>query len=238
MSEALAIPATTLVLKLIIEARLKLAYAPLSAPPVSVAPPPPRTAPPPAAANNAVAAAEPAGLILFMHHVAPSAAWRNMFDPHMNATGTRQGPAPVVLDLAYLLAAQGSDLEREALLGIGVSALTRNALVPRAMITALLGSLSVPPAPTRITERLPLAPLADAAQQLEQLAIAQSPMDIDVSTKLWSALQSPLRPTALFTVTTLFLNVDENFPATKPVETVAVAAVPDPVPSISLPVPP
>ena len=52
-------------------------------------------------------------------------------------------------------------------------------------------------------------------------------MDIDVSTKLWSALQSPLRPTALFTVTTLFLNVEESFLPAKEVATVALETVPD-----------
>jgi hypothetical protein len=238
MSEALAIPATTLVLQLIIQERVNKAYgSTLTAPHVvSVAPPPPRPGPLPAASGNmALEPAESPSLILFMHHVTPSPAWRNMFEPHINSAGQRQGPAPVVLDLAYLLAAQGADLEREVLLGIGVSALTRNALVPRAMIRSLLGRISAPTPATRITENLPKAPLADAAKQLEQLAISQSPMDIDVSTKLWSALQSPLRPTALFTVTTLFLNVDETFPDAKKVSRIDIDSVPDATSRLGLP---
>jgi hypothetical protein len=236
MSEALAIPATTLLLKMIIEARLHAAYAPLTPPPVSVAPPPPRPVPAPAAhTRGSKPVAEPAGLILFMHHVTPNTAWRNMFEPHMTSEGKRQGPAPLVLDLAYLLAAQGDDLEREALLGIGVNALTRNALVPRPMIKSLLGKISRPLSENTITDRLSLAPLADTAKQLEQLAISQSAMDIDVSTKLWSALQSPLRPAALFNVTSVFLSVEENFPASKEVKKVVLEGVPDATARLGLP---
>ena len=211
MSEALAIPATTLVLKLLIEKRLKAAYGTgLTAPPVSIAPPPQRAA---ATGAGPPPPAETAALYLFLHHVSPNPAWRNMYEPHVASDGSRIGPAPVVLDLAYLVTAQGGDLEREVILGIAVSALTRNAILPRPMITKLLDSVSVATPPATMLERVARAPLADPAHQLESLSIAQNPIDIDMSTKLWSALQSPLRPSAYFTVSTVFLEVDETFPA-------------------------
>lgn len=222
MSEALALPATTLVLKLLIEKRLKIAYAPLPSPTVSVEPPPPRAPP----AGGAAAPAEPPGLFLFMHHVTPNAAWRNMFEPHVDALGRRVAPAPVALDLHYLLAAQGADLEREALLGVGVSALTRNAVLPRKMIADLLGSLQPPGAPQRIVDRLPDAPLATKPPQFESIALAQSPLDLDASTKLWSALHSPLRPCAHFVVTTVFLAVEEDLPEPATVASVRLTARP------------
>jgi len=217
MSEALAIPATTLVLKLLIEKRLKAAYgAALTPPVVSIAPPPQRSAAPSAA--GPAPPAEAAGLYIFLHHVTPNPAWRNMYDPHVGGDGKRTGPAPVVLDLSYLVTAQGADLEREAILGVAVSALTRNAIVPRNMITTMLGGVSVNVPAVTILDKVPKAPLADPNHQLESLTISQSPIDIDMSTKLWSALQSPLRPSAYFTVTTVFLEVDEVFPAPIDVE--------------------
>jgi hypothetical protein len=223
MSEALAIPATSLVLKLLIEKRLKAAYSPLTAPTVSTSPPPQRVAP---ASGGGAPAPEPAGLYLFLHHVTPNGAWRNMYDPHVDAEGQRKSVAPTVLDLAYMVAAQGADLEREVLLSIAVSALTRNAIIPRPMITALLGGIVVPANPTKITDLLPQAALADPGKQLESLSIAQTPMDIDMSTKLWSALQSPLRPSAYFTVTTVFLTVNETFPAPGIADTVKIGVRP------------
>lgn len=229
MSEALAIPATTLVLKLLIEKRLKVAYGPgLTPPAVSTAPPPQRSAAP--AGPGPTPPAEAAGLYLFLHHVTPNPAWRNMYDPHVGFDGKRTGPAPVVLDLSYMVAAQGADLEREALLGTAVSALTRNAIVPRNLVTSLLGSVSVATPAVTILDDVPKAPLADPNHQLESLTIAQSPIDIDMSTKLWSALQSPLRPSAFFTVTTVFLEVDETFPAGIDVETLRLGLWPDPAP--------
>jgi hypothetical protein len=233
MSEALAIPATSLVLKLLIEKRLKAAYSPLTAPTVSTSPPPQRIASP--AGATAAAAPEPAGLYLFLHHVTPNGAWRNMYDPHVGADGQRKSIAPTVLDLAYMVAAQGADLEREVLLSVAVSALTRNAIIPRAMITALLAGVQVPANPTKITDLLPQAALGDPNKQLESLSVAQTPMDIDMSTKLWSALQSPLRPSAYFTVTTVFLNVEETFPPPGKADRVRIGVHPASTPRDDLP---
>jgi Pvc16 N-terminal domain len=234
MSEALAIPATTLVLKLLIEKRLAIAYgADLTAPTVSTVPPPQRVA-----AAHAVGApppAEGAALHLFLHHVTPNPAWRNMYEPHIGSDGTRRGPAPVALDLSYLVAAAGASLERETLLGVAISALTRNAIVPRAMITALLGGVSATTPPVTVLDLVPKAPLADPVHQLESLSIAQSPIDVDMSTKLWSALQSPLRPSAYFTVTTVFLDVEETFPAAIGVDKLRVGLWPDSRPRKDVP---
>ena len=82
---------------------------------------------------------------------------------------------------------------------------------------------------------LPTAPLADATKQLESITITQLSLDIDMSTKIWSALQSPLRPSAYFTVTTLFLNVDETFPDPLPVNDVRLGVWPNPIPTSSQP---
>jgi hypothetical protein len=221
MSAHFAIPATTFVLKAIIESRLKTAYGAFTPPKVSIEPPP--RLPPP---SNGAPAAEPTGLILFLHHAGPNPAWRNMYDPHVDGGGKRFAKAPLVLDLQYMLAAQGLDLEREALLGVGMSAFHRNGIVPRPMIQQILGAIVVPPIPAKLMDTLTTEPLADPNNQPESITISQQPVDIDMSTKLWSALHSPLRPCAYYLVTTVFLDTGETFPAAKTVDTVVVAGRP------------
>src|SRR5262249_35948601 len=158
MSAHFAIPATSFVLKAIIEARLTVAYGAFPRPTVSIEPPP---RPPPPGNGDA----EPAALILYMHHAGPNAAWRSMYDPHIDGNGKRFAKAPLVLDLYYVLAAQGRDLEREAVLGVGMSALHRNAIVPRPMIQQILGAIAIPHPPGKLMDSLTGEPLADPANQ-------------------------------------------------------------------------
>lgn len=221
MSAELAIPATTYVLKSIIEQRLAIAYQGLSVPSVLVTPPP---RPAQTSSNgNQQPPVEPTTLTLFMHHAGPNPGWRNMHAPVVDSGGRRVAANPLVLDLQYLLAANGADLEREALLGIGMTALHRNAIVPRPMITAILAGIAPPSQPERLLDKLGDETLADKAFQPESITISQVPVDLDLSTKLWSAFQSPIRPSAMYLVTTVFLDVDETFPAPPLVETVRVA---------------
>lgn len=225
MTAALAIPATTHILREIIVERLKLAYAGGTVPPVSIDPPP-RLPPPPASTAAAVAVAEPVALTLYMHHAGANTAWRNMHDPHVDADGRRIGKAPLVLDLNYMLAAHGSTLEREAVLGIAMSALHRYGIVPRDKITALMAA-NTPPAPDgALIEKLTEEPLDDKASQPESITISLAPIDIDLSTKLWSALQTPIRPSAFYLVTTVFLDIDDSYPPGVAVKRVAVASRP------------
>ncbi len=227
MTAHFAIPATTFVLQGILQRRLDAVYIGFNTPPV-LAEPPPRPPSAPVQPDQPQAAEAPA-LYLFLHHAGPNPAWRNMYEPHVSGLdGKRMGPAPLALDLHYMLAATGARLEREVLLGTGIHALTRNAIVPRPMIQAILGAIAVPNPPVTLMDSLTAEPLDDPARQPEQITISQAPVDIDMSTKLWSALQAPLRPCAYFLVTTVFLDLDEVFPAVQPVDEVAVAVVPDP----------
>jgi len=233
MTAHFAIPATTFVLRAVLQQRVDLAYGSFPAPLVSVEPPP---RPPATVANGAAAPqSEAAGLYLFMHHAGPNPAWRNMFEPHVGSDGLRHGPSPLALDLHYLLAATGSDLEREALLGLGVTALTRHGIVPRALIRSILTAISVPTPPVKFLDSLPNEPLGDPAHQPEQITVSQASVDVDLSTKIWSALQSPMRPCAHFLVTTVFLDVDETLPAGKPVDVLHVGVRPDPTRDTTLP---
>jgi hypothetical protein len=221
LSAHFAIPATTFVLKAIIEARLKVAYGAFAVPKVSIEPPP---RPPAPAAGNPQP--EPAGLNLFMHHASANGAWRNMYEPHVDGTGKRFTKAPLVLDLHYLLGAQGSDLEREALLGVGMSALHRNGVIPRPMIKQILDAIAIPAAPTKLMDTLTGEPLDEAANQPESITVSPQAFDVDMSTKVWSALQSPMRPCAYYLVTTVFLDTGEQFPPAGVVESIVVTERP------------
>jgi len=232
MTAHFAIPATTFVLREILQRRVKAAYGAFAAPTVSIEPP---LRPPATPANGTPSQPEPAGLHLFLHHAGPNPAWRNMYEPHVDGLGRRQGPSPLALDLHYLLAATGADLEREVLLGLGITALTRHGIVTRPLIHAILSAIAVPQPPTRLLDSLTAEPLDDPAQQPEQITVSQAPVDVDLSTKIWSALQSPMRPCAHFLVTTVFLDVEETFPPGKETVKVRVGVRPDPTVASSLP---
>lgn len=221
MSAHFAIPATTFVLRSLIEARLKAAYGPFTPPAVSIEPPPRPPAP-----SNGAPPPEAAGLILYLYQAGPNAAWRNRCEPQVDSQGNRLAPAPLVLDLHYMLAAQGADLEREAVLGIGMSAFHRNGIVPRPMIQALLGAVPPPGSPTKLMDSLTAEPLGDKTEQPEAITIVQQSLDLDQATKLWSALQSPLRPSAFYLVTTVLLHGNEVAEPAEPVEQVVIAARP------------
>jgi hypothetical protein len=223
VSAHFGIPATTFVLSRIIQERVKMAYGAFAPPVVSVEPPP-RPPATPAGGNGGQPQPEPPALHLFLHSVSPNLALRNAHEPHVGADGARTGRSPLALDLHYVLAATGADLEREVLLGLGVVALTRFGVVPRPKIAAILAAEPPPAQPQKLLESLTAEPLD---QQLTQITVTQAPVDVDLSTKIWSALQSPLRPSAHFLVTTVILDVDETLPAPREVTKVVVGARPD-----------
>ncbi len=227
MSAGLAIPATTTVLRAILMARLRTSYGSMRVPPVLIAPPPPRSAVPATELAAQQPPVEEAALHLFLYHASPNASLRNRFDPGMDSAGQRIARVPLVLDLHYLLAASGADLEREALLGIALHAFHRNAILPRPMIESLLATSTAPDDPTRLTDLIPDEPLFQREHQPQQITLSPLPADLDALTKLWSALQSPLRPSALFLVTTVFLDNDEPVTPPRRVDEVDLGLRPD-----------
>jgi hypothetical protein len=215
-----AIPATTFVLKAVIEKALAKVYgAGGNAPPVSIAPPP-RSDPlrPPPNGDP-----EATSVLLFLYHVTPNAAWRNIFDPPVDGAGTRVARAPLVLDLHYLIAATGVDFEREAVFGVALHALTRLGILPRLAIKAILEGVMAPPANAPLMAKLTTEKLWE---QYEQITLSQQALDADSLSRLWTAFQSPFRPSAGITATTVFLDIEENFPVGPVVKEVGLAARP------------
>jgi Pvc16 N-terminal domain len=222
MSAQFAIPATSFVLKALIEAQLKIAYGAFVPPKVSIEPPP-RPAPTP----SANAQPEAPGIILYMHHAGQNIGWRNMEVPYVETSGVKSTKTPLVLDLHYMLAATGADLEREALLGIAMTAFHRNGIVKRSLVNTILSAIAIPAPPTRMMDNLTAEPLANPLQHPESIKISQHPVDIDMSTKLWSALQSPIRPCAYYLVTTTVLETDDSVADGLPATNVRISGRPN-----------
>lgn len=229
MSARFAIPATTFVLKSVIEKELKAAYGTANPPPVLIAPPPrPPAAPPPAAVGGAPAVDREASAVhLFMHHVAPNPAYRNLDVTYIEDDLTRSVRRPLVLDLHYLLAATGAGLERETLLGVAMTALHRQAILERADVFAILDAVTPPAGSTDPMDGMYDEPLWNQGQHPEAIKISQHPLDIDMSTKLWSALQAPIRPSAYYLVTTTFLDTQASLPEGPPVTVMTIAGRPN-----------
>ena len=128
--------------------------------------------------------------------------------------------------LHYLLAATGAGLERETLLGVAMTALHRRAILDRADVFAILDAVTPPPASTDPMDEMYDEPLWNQGQHPEAIKISQHPLDIDMSTKLWSALQSPIRPSAYYLVTTTFLDTQVSLNEGPPVTEMNIAGRP------------
>ncbi len=214
MTAALAIAATTEVLHYLVESALTKAAAVhgFAAPGVrSGAPPKPET-------NGS----EPSVVNLFLHGVTPNPALRNHEAPYRDANGRRRSNAPLALDLHYLLSAHGGEAIREIGLGAAMHSLQQAAIVPRTTIRSALESLASSNDPAKKA----LATRSGLAEQLESLTISLQSLDVDALTKLWTAVQSPLRPSAGYLVTTVLLDDDQPQATALPALQAALTALP------------
>ena len=157
---------------------------------------------------------EASQLNLFLYQVIPNASWRNQGLPAHDSGGRqRLTNPPLALDLNYLISAySGGDLHAEILLGYAMQLMHEFPIITREMIrTALTPSpdlgVVLPPA---------LRALADCglAEQIELLRITPLTLNTEESSKLWSATQSSLRPTAAYQVSVVL--IEANRPALAP----------------------
>ncbi len=216
MTAALAIAASSEVLRFIIEdAMVRAGQALNFAPPPTTIGPPPR---PPQTNGGGQPLAETASVNLFLHRVTPNPAWRNLNAPERDRQGRRLNNAPLVLDLHYLLSAHGFDIDREIGFGTALHALHQAAIVPVELVRLALRSLANNANPLR-----KILAGEGLASQIERLTITPETLDVDAATKIWNAAQSPYRPSAGYLVTTVFL--EDARPATQPLPISASAGL-------------
>lgn len=187
MSTALAIAATTAVLKSLLDNRFS---DPVVAASFGASGRPQVTVLPPDAVIPANTQLEDETLNLFLYQVTPNVGWRNVGLPSRDDQGERVTNPPLALDLHYLLTAYGNEpFHAEMILGYGVQLLHEISILTRGAIrTALQG---LPPA----SQVLATAELAD---QVEQIKLSPTGMSSEEISRLWSAFQTHYRPTAAY----------------------------------------
>jgi hypothetical protein len=157
---------------------------------------------------------EPSQLNLFMHRVSANAGWRNEGLPARDASGRqRLANAPLAIDLHYLLSAYSAgDLHAEILLGYAMQWLHERPVLTREAIQAALTPSPLPGTP--LEQALADSGLAD---QIELVKITPEHLDTEEMSKLWTATQSHLRPTAAYRATVVLIEATEPVRSPLPV---------------------
>ncbi|WP_313341546.1 DUF4255 domain-containing protein [Stenotrophomonas sp.] len=152
---------------------------------------------------------EPNQINLFLYQVSANSGWRNVGLASRDGAGQRTANPPLALDLHYLLTAFGSqELNRDALLGLGMQALHETPLLDRARLRALLA----PPA-------LPFGSFSaeSLADQVEWLKITPQYLGAEELSKLWTAAQARFRASMAYQVSVVLIQSDANVRAALPV---------------------
>lgn len=208
MSNALAIGAVTAVIKNLLENGLVQQGISTSlgeTPAVTVLSPSP---------DSTNGAAPKDRLNLFMYQTVPNSVWRNHALPSRNSSGDRISNPPLALDLLYLLTAYSQQsFHAEIMLGYAMQLLHETPVLPRELIRSVLRNLVISAQPAE--KALATADLAD---QVEQIKITPQPMGTEEVSKLWSAIQTQYRPTAMYHVSVVLIEAQRSLKSSLPVQ--------------------
>ena len=188
MIAALAIAATSEILRSLIEDTLQKAGQALAFdPPAVTIGSPPGGAPSTASVN------------LFLCQAVPNPAFKNAPGFTRGTLADRLEGQPLQLDLSYLVSAHGESSSREVGLGAAIDALRQTPAPSSERIRAALTGLAGDEDPLRRA-------LADAsvADGFENLTIKAQSLGIDSTAGLWIATQAPFGPSAMYVVTIVF----------------------------------
>lgn len=172
-------------------------------------------------------AASPDRLNLFLFQATENQGWRNLGLPTRSAAnGDRLRNPPLALDLHYLLTAYGSgDFHAEVLLGHAMFVLHEMPVLTR---EAIRTAIPVPP-PLTLPNGLTGAGLAD---QIEQIRLTPETMSVEETSKIWSALHSQYRPTAVYKASVVLIESERPVHPTLPVRVRNLAVLPFQQPAI------
>jgi len=126
---------------------------------------------------------------VFLYRTDLNAAWRNMPLPSQTKGG-ESGPAPLALNLEYLVTAYGEDDREDAahfFLAQAMRVLHDRGVLPRATFKTVL-------------------PKALVHLQIEHVTITPKPLSIEEMSKLWSIFQTQFRISAAYLVTVLLID--------------------------------
>jgi hypothetical protein len=160
-------------------------------------------------------------LNLFLYHVEPNTGWSNVGLPSRDARGNRITNPPLALDLYYLLTAYGQeDFEAEILLGYAMQRFHETPVLTR---DAIRTALAQPNEPVSGAGILPSAlgalAASDLAEQVEQVKLAQHPLNVEEASKLWAAFQTNYRPSVAYHISVVLLQSEGAVKSALPVLT-------------------
>lgn len=106
---------------------------------------------------------------------------------------------PLALDLHYLLTAYGSkDFQSEILLGYAMQLLHISPIVKTGAIEAALRNASETATSSVFSQALRGISVSDLARQIGQIKISSEFLNMEDTSKIWSALQTHYRPSATY----------------------------------------
>jgi len=175
---------------------------------------------------------ESSQLNLFMYQVTPNTGWRNEGLPSRDPSGSqRLSNAPLALNLHYLLSAHGSeDLHGEILLGYAMQLLHEMPVLSRKAIRKAL-SPSPPIAGTALTSAMKALADSGLENQIEQIKITPEYLSTEDISKLWTATQSHLRPTAAYMASVVLIEATQPLRSALPVLSRGSVVKPNPLDS-------
>ncbi|MEL6469504.1 MAG: Pvc16 family protein [Cyanobacteria bacterium J06623_4] len=216
MSNALAIAATSAVLKDVlengmVEAQLSNDFNVRVGPPVSMA-------------NGS--STQQDQITLFLYQVTPNIGWRNECLPRYNRQGDRVNNPPLALNLHYLLTTySGSEFGSEVLLGHAMQILHENTFLSQAAIRRALSSGT--------DASVQALAAAGLAEQVERVKITPENLDPEAMSRLWSSLQANFRTSTAYQVSVVLIEKEESTKVAPPVLNRRVFALPVRSPVIS-----
>ncbi len=173
-----------------------------------------------------IGAASPDRINLFLFQATENQGWRNVALPSRSTNGDPISNPYLALDLSYLLTAYGAGpLHAEVLLGQAMFVLHEMPVLTRDAIRAVSAT---PPA---LLAGLTISELAD---QIEQIKIVPQVMSVEEMSKIWTALQSQYRPTAVYKASVVLIESTKSVRPTLPVQTRSIAVLPFEHPVIDL----
>lgn len=144
-------------------------------------------------------------LNLFLYNQTRNPGWVNLDLPSRDGRGERLSNPALALDLHFLVSAYGiKDFHAEIMLGAAMQILHDTPGLGR---DAIRQALKPGAGKTNLPKELELAGLAD---QIEQLRITPLNHTTDEVSRIWSALQTPARPSAAYLVSVVLLQSQKS----------------------------
>ena len=181
---------------------------------------------PPDRVIPAAGGTETTRLNLFMYNVTSNTGWRNEGLPSRDSSGTqRLSNPPLAINLHYLISAHASeDLHGEILLGYAMQFLHETPVLSRNAIQKALSPSSpplvsdkVPPALPTLTTAMKALQDSGLENQIEQIKITPEYLNTEELSKLWTATQSHLRPTAAYMASVVLIEAKNAVKTSLPV---------------------